>query len=232
MEPSVYIFTGHYGSGKTEVAVNYALYLKKNNPDRKVAIVDMDIVNPFFRTADALKQLTEAGVFVELPMYANTNIDVPALTASMGGLIEDKNCDVVLDIGGDDVGAKAVGRYSDLISARGYKLYFVMNYNRPFTRNIQNAGRMFDDISAASCLPITGLVNNTNLLQYTTPQTVLDGIPLINELSKLKNVPVVMCTAFEEIAEQIKNAPELSGVQLLPMKEHIKLLWNRDDENQ
>ena len=132
MNTCVYVFTGHYGSGKTETAVNFALKLKET--EKNVALIDLDIVNPFFRSADAAELLEKAGIRVEIPLFANTNVDIPALTGNMAALIRDEEWNVVLDVGGDDLGAKAVGRYSDDIKSRNHVRYFVMNPNRPFTR--------------------------------------------------------------------------------------------------
>ena len=120
MNTCVYVFTGHYGSGKTETAVNFALKLKET--EKNVALIDLDIVNPFFRSADAAELLEKAGIRVEIPLFANTNVDIPALTGNMAALIRDEEWNVVLDVGGDDLGAKAVGRYhrcvfSDQLSA-------------------------------------------------------------------------------------------------------------------
>ena len=115
MDTCVYSFTGHYGSGKTEAAVNFAVKLKRQG--RNTALIDLDIVNPFFRSADARELLETLGIRTEFPLYANTNVDVPALTGVMGALIRDEAYDVVLDVGGDDLGAKALGRYrEDILS--------------------------------------------------------------------------------------------------------------------
>ncbi len=185
----VYIFTGHYGSGKTETAVNFALRLHELYGN--AALIDLDIVNPFFRSADAREMLESKGIKVEIPLYANTNVDIPALTGAMGGLIGNEGYNVVLDIGGDDLGAKAVGRYSDDILSRSrYEQYFVINPNRPFTKTIELASRIFDEIQSAALIPCTGIVANTNLLDDTTPETVMRGLGLVNELSRLKGVPV------------------------------------------
>ena len=134
MDTCVYSFTGHYGSGKTEAAVNFAVKLKRQG--RNTALIDLDIVNPFFRSADARELLETLGIRTEFPLYANTNVDVPALTGVMGALIRDEAYDVVLDVGGDDLGAKALGRYrEDILSRKKHLQFFVMNPNRPFTKD-------------------------------------------------------------------------------------------------
>lgn len=189
MDTCIYIFTGHYGSGKTEAAVNFALKLHETKG--RTALIDLDIVNPFFRSADAKELLESRGIRVEVPLYANTNVDIPALTGAMGELIRNESMNVVLDIGGDDLGAKAVGRYSDdILARRKYEQYFVMNPKRPFTKDIHLASQIYDEVQAAAVLPCTGIVSNINILDDTTPDIVLEGLPLVKELAALKNVPI------------------------------------------
>ncbi len=223
-----YIFIGHYGSGKTEVSINYAFNLKKNNPYKQVAIIDLDIVNPFYRTADAKEALEKQDITVELPLFANTNIDVPALTGQMGALMEDKNKLVVIDVGGDDLGAKAVGRYKDEIESAGYILYFVHNPNRPFTSTLEQSSKMFDEIEKSTGLKITGIINNSNMLQYTTRETIINGATLVRELAELKGVPVLLNTVFESTAKVLQESDIQEG-DLLVMREYVHLLWSRED---
>ena len=226
--PGIYIFTGHYGSGKTEVAVNFAFHLKKLSPERDVAIADMDIVNPFFRTADAVKPLEKQGIRVELPLYARSNVDVPALTPQMEYLIEEKNTDVVLDIGGDDVGAKAVGRYREALGKRPYQLFFVLNKNRPFTKDLPGALKIYREIRESCGLPFTGIVNNTHMLEYSSLQILADGIPLAKALSEQTGVPVAFHCAFRHLLEDVGESALCAFEEpVMPMEEYIKLLWKR-----
>ncbi|MFR1518765.1 MAG: hypothetical protein ACLSVG_08345 [Clostridia bacterium] len=202
METCVYIFTGHYGSGKTEAAVNFALKLKAMG--KNVALLDLDIVNPFFRSADAREYLEEKGIRVEVPLYANTNVDIPALTGIMGAIIRDESYDVVLDVGGDDLGAKAVGRYSDdILSRKSYRQFFVMNPNRPFTKDLRSASKIYDEIESATQLRCSAIVGNTNLLEETTPEVVLQGLPLLRELAEEKGVPVALHAVTAGAADRL-----------------------------
>jgi len=227
-EPQIYIFTGHYGSGKTETAVNFAMHLKRLSPERKVAIVDMDIVNPFFRTADAMKPLEEMDIRVEIPLYAHSNVDIPALTPQMEYLMGEKDVDLVLDIGGDDVGAKAVGRYAETIQKRKYDLFFVFNKNRPFTKDLPSALKIFYEIQDCCMIPFTGLVNNTHLLQYTDINTLASGLPLAEEISKATGVPMAFNSVFKSVLENATPEDlEIFKNPILPMEEYIKLLWSR-----
>ncbi len=227
-DPQIYIFTGHYGSGKTEIAVNFAFHLKQMAPERKVAIADMDIVNPFFRTADAVKPLEEKGIRVELPLYAQSNVDVPALTPQMQYLIEEKEVDLVLDIGGDDVGAKAVGRYKEAIGSRKYNLFFVLNKNRPFTKDLDSALKIYKEIEDSCGLCFTGIVNNTHLLQYTKTETLEKGRDLAKELSEKTGTPLAFHCIFSDVWNKTTPAERKRFQEpVFPMQEYIKLLWNR-----
>ncbi len=227
-KPKVYIFTGHYGSGKTEAAVNFAIHLKELSPERNVAIVDMDIVNPFFRTADAAKPLIDRGIRVELPLYAQTNVDVPALTPQMEYLIREKDWDVVLDIGGDDVGAKAVGRYMDEIVKRDYELYLVLNKNRPFTKDMEGALKIYGEIADSCGIPFTGIVNNTHLLQFSSEEDVKKGEAFMHEFSKATGIPSAFNCVMESVIEKASpDFEETLSEPLFVMGEYIKLLWDR-----
>ena len=132
------LFSGHYGSGKTNIAVNYALKIKENGANCR--IVDLDIVNPYFRTKDSAKRLADAGVETVFPAYANSNVDLPALPKEIYGAVADRNTFAVLDIGGDDRGALALGRYApDILAENDYEMVFVANFYRPLTRNAKDA---------------------------------------------------------------------------------------------
>ena len=139
------IFAGHYGSGKTEVSVNFALMLAKKG--LKTAIIDLDIVNPYFRTADAIEKLEENNVKVIYPVYANTNVDVPALPKETYGVFQDKDVYVILDVGGDDLGAKVLSYYKNEIELSQSEFFFVINTKRPFTDDLKTIGIMYDEIS-------------------------------------------------------------------------------------
>ncbi|MEG2429922.1 MAG: P-loop NTPase, partial [Oscillospiraceae bacterium] len=119
------IITGHYGSGKTNVAVNLALQLKEQH--EKVTIVDLDIVNPYFRTSDFTQMLSEKGIKVIAPVYANTNLDIPALPPSINSIFDNKDSFVIVDVGGDDAGAIALGQFSNRIKNSEYDMYYVIN---------------------------------------------------------------------------------------------------------
>ena len=210
------LFAGHYGSGKTNIAVNYAILLAKEG--KKVCIGDLDIVNPYFRTADSAKELEAAGVTLISPQFANSNVDLPALPAEAYRLVEDKSIYGIMDIGGDDRGAYALSRYVPAIKAENnYRMIFVANCSRPLTRTPEDALEVMREIEAACGLAFTDLVNNTNLGPETTPETVLDSLDFIQKLSKLSGLPIFAHTAETQVAEAL--AGKLSPVIPLRLQE-------------
>ncbi len=183
------LFMGHYGSGKTFVAVNYAVALAKNN--KAVSIYDLDIVNPYFRTVDAESTLTKFGVELVVSPFAETNVDLPAMNAKSYKMVDDKSRFAVADIGGDDRGALALGRFSDKIKQENnYDALLVVNKFRPETSDIQGVLAIKEEIERTSKIPFTGIVNNTNLGTETDEKTILDGLNFIKEVSLALNLPV------------------------------------------
>ena len=219
-EKRVNIFSGHFGSGKTEVAVNYALKLVQAG--YKTAIADFDIVNPYFRTADAKKHLEEKGIWVVLPLYANKNVDVPALTGEISALFQKKEYKVVLDVGGDDLGAKAISRYREEILEDDYELFFVINTRRPMTGTVQEIKAAIDSIENSARIKVTRLVNNTNLLMETTPDVIEESLEIIRIVSKDLNIPIAFTSGFEFALATLQH----KGDEVLKLDKYIKLPWN------
>jgi hypothetical protein len=196
------LFAGHYGSGKTNIAVNYAISLAKAG--KKVCIGDLDIVNPYFRTKDSAKELEDAGVTLISPQFANTNVDLPALPAEAYRLVEDKSIYGIMDIGGDDRGAYALGRYVPAIQEENdYRMIFVANCYRPLTRTPEDALEVMKEIEAACGLAFTDIVNNSNLGPETTPETVLASLEFVEQLSKLSGLPIFAHSAESQVAEAL-----------------------------
>ena len=196
------LFAGHYGSGKTNIAVNYALHLAKEG--KKVCIADLDIVNPYFRTKDSAATLEKAGVELISPKFANSNVDLPALPAESYRLVQDKNTYGVMDIGGDDRGAYALGRFTPFIlEENDYRMAFVANFCRPLTRTAEDALEVMQEIENACGLKFTCIVNNTNLGSETTPQTIEASLNKVNALCKLSGLPLWLTTAEETVAKKL-----------------------------
>ena len=206
------LFAGHYGSGKTNIAVNYALLLASQG--KKVCIGDLDIVNPYFRTKDSERVLQAAGIDLISPQFANSNVDLPALPAEAYRLVADKSCYSIMDIGGDDRGAYALGRFVPAIrEENNYRMVFVANCYRPLTRTPEEALEVMWEIEQACGLRFTDIINNSNLGTETTPQTILQSQEYIEKLCRLSGLPLFATTAEAAVAEKL----QLPG-DVLPMK--------------
>ena len=196
------LFAGHYGSGKTNIAVNYALQLAKE--EKQVCIADLDIVNPYFRTADSAKEFEKAGITLVSPKFANSNVDLPALPAEAYRLVEDKSCYGIMDIGGDDRGAYALGRYVPFIKEENnYRMVFVANCYRPLTATPEDALEVMREIESACGLAFTDIVNNSHLGNYTDASTLRDSESYVDRLSKLSGLPVFFTSVREDLASSV-----------------------------
>ena len=208
------LFAGHYGSGKTNIAVNYAMLLAAEG--KQTYIADLDIVNPYFRTKDSAKDLEAAGVHLISSQFANSNVDLPALPAESYRLVTDKNIYGIMDIGGDDRGAYALGRYVPAMKEEGnYRMIFVANCYRPLTRTPEEAMEVMAEIEAACGLRFTDLINNSNLGTETTPETVLASVPYMEKLSALSGLPIFATTAESRVAKALAEVlPDVLSLQL------------------
>ena len=194
------LLAGHYGSGKTNIAVNYARMLKKQGYD--TAIVDLDIVNPYFRTKDSEKELEKLGIPLVSSEYANTNLDAPAIPKEIYSVISDKSLHLVIDVGGDDRGAVALGRFApDIIEDNDFEMLFVANFYRPLTKTAEDALEVMREIENAGHIPFTGIVNNSNIGDETTAEIVKKSMPEAKKLSDMAKLPVVMTTVSERIGD-------------------------------
>lgn len=219
----IYAFTGHFGSGKTEIAINFAFYLKKHY--NKVAIVDLDIVNPYFRTKDAKQQLEQQGIRVVASAYANSNVDLPALPSEILSLFQDKECQIIFDVGGDDRGATALGRYNRYFFAEQYHMFFVINCKRPLTNNVDKTLEILHEIQTSSRLKVSSLINNTNLSYQTTIQDLVAGQEIIEKIAGEIAVPISYITGKKEILSQL---PEGLEQKAFPIDLHLKFPWEQN----
>ena len=196
------IFAGHYGSGKTNLAVNYALALKKQFPNVKIA--DLDIVNPYFRTKDSAKALEEAEIELISPAFANTNVDLPALPQELYSLVHRRDSYAVLDVGGDDRGAYALGRYTPFILEEGnFEMIFVANFFRPLTQTPEDALEVMREIEAACGIGFTAIVNNSNLGGITTAEDVESTAEKAAELCRICGLPLLFTSAEATVAQEL-----------------------------
>ena len=200
----VTIFAGHYGSGKTNIAVSYALSLAKEGKD--VTIADLDIVNPYYRTKDSSEILEKNGIDLISSPYANTNVDVPALPSEAYRVTDDLGRYAVIDVGGDDRGALAMGRYAPkLLEENNFDMFAVINCFRPLTADAQSTVEVMREVELACKMPFTGIINNSNLGQDTTEDTVLSSLAYADEVSRLTGLPIVMTSVLERLYPQLKE---------------------------
>ena len=192
------ILCGHYGSGKTNVAVNIAAELKKSRDT--VTVADLDIVNPYFRTKDSAVFFEQQGIRLICSAYANSNVDIPALPQEMYALTDDRSMTAVLDIGGDDRGALVLGRLAPkILLENDYEMLMVINCYRPLTRDATSTMEVLREIEFAGGIRFTGLVNNSNLGAITTAEDILASRDYAEEVSGLSGLPVVMTTVRQEL---------------------------------
>ena len=215
------LMAGHYGSGKTNIAVNLAMMLKREGED--VVIADLDIVNPYYRTKDSEEELKAAGIPLISSEYANSNVDVPALPQELYSSVDVRSRHAIVDIGGDDRGALALGRYTPyILEENDYDMLLVINKYRPLTPDTASTLEVMREIEAAGGLPFTGIVNNSNLGRETTPEDVIASDAYAKDIAAATGLPIRMTTVKAEIAGAV--AEVLPDV--VPLHLQDKRLWN------
>ena len=207
------IVAGHYGTGKTNVAVSLALAHKNDG----AVLVDLDTVNPYFRAADSVQELNAAGVRTIIPEYANSNVDIPTLPPEITSVFFSDET-AIFDAGGDD-GASALGVCERDIKARGYEMLYVINMYRPLTADPDDAVSLMREIEAYSRLNFTGIVNNSNLGAETTREAVEASLPYAARVSEICGLPVVFTSVIGN-----ENTPDFDG-RVLVMENHTKKLF-------
>lgn len=203
----VTVFAGHYGSGKTNVALNFAKELKKAG--RNVLLADLDIVNPYFRSKDSEDELREEGIELICSNFASTNVDIPALPQNLYRIVQDKSTFAVLDIGGDDAGSVVLGRLSDkLKEENNYEMIFVVNFYRPITKNAEDALQIMREIEYVSSLKFTAVVNNSNLGDITSPEDIKSTDEEVKKLCKMALLPLLFTSVKSNIYDVVKKSDE------------------------
>lgn len=213
------LICGHYGSGKTNFALNMAVNAAKKG--EKITLVDLDIVNPYFRTADYRDELEKLGVNVIAQNLEGTTLDAPALTARMFSIFEESMGRVIVDVGGDDVGATALGRFSKQLNASGYDMLCVINKFRKFISSPDEAAQLLGEIESACRLKATGIVNNSHLGAQTSAQDIISSVDYAKETAELIGLPLVYTTAPKAVAEQLEGKVD----NLYPVDVLVRLPW-------
>jgi hypothetical protein len=220
------IFTGRFGSGKTETAINYALSLvpaEAGGRDQAVLLIDLDLVTPYFRTRETAEAMRVRGVEVLAPSIIGQHLDTPAITPQLLGAIQQEERPTVLDVGGDPQGARALGQFSAAIDQRGYTMYFVVNPYRPFTDTAENLAASIAEIEATSRLRVTALVSNPNLINETTAQGILQGQARIEAFARRLGLPI----AFLCLTERWAREPEIQAIDvpILVLERFFQMSW-------
>ena len=213
------IITGHYGTGKTEFAVNLALSMAQEGD--AVMLADLDIVNPYFRSRERKAMLEEAGVQFISSSQACSDADVPALPAELLTILENRTVRGVLDIGGDPVGARVLARFQPKIIQEDHQLIYVLNANRPEVRDAAGAIAYLRSIETTTGLTCSGIVNNTHLCGETTEATIRKGAALAAQVSKETGIPVLCHVAEERFAEKLSDLSE----PIFPITIKMKKPW-------
>lgn len=214
------IIIGHYGSGKSEFSVNYAVKLAKLG--KKVALADLDIVNMYFRSREKAKEMENLGIKVIGSQVNAPAVEVPSISAEVYAPLQDESYNLILDVGGDQVGARALGRYVDYFKEGTYDMFFVLNANRPETQSLEKVMEYMIKIQDVSRAKITGIVNNTHLLKSTTAEDVLRGYKLALEVQEKTNIPLKYNSVLEDVVPTLPN--DLQG-EIFPINLFMRDEW-------
>ncbi len=223
-ERRLVIIIGAYGSGKSEISVNLAMRMRKDDPEGKVLLADLDIVNPFYRSADAGKVLEQNDIRLISPMYANSNVDAPVLSGEVYVIFDDDRYRGVFDIGGEDMGATILGSMRSRLEKTDAGLLMAVNTRRPFTSTPDEIIVMASELQEASKMKITGFINNTNILEETTSEDVFEGERILLSVQEKTGIPLVMTAFMDGVLDQSK-LPMLKAPSVLKMTRTIKYAY-------
>lgn len=215
----VTVFVGAYGSGKSEISVNFALWQAEHGA--AVTLCDLDIINPYFRSADARELVQNAGIRLIAPLYAGTNVDVPAVPGEVHAVFDDDSRQAILDIGGEDLGARVLASLHTGLAASEPAIYMVVNPFRPFTGTPGAIARVAGELSAAADLPLTGLVHNANLLGEGGADLLSESWPIIRDAAALLDLPVVFAAAMAETVPAGWGSRTPQNIPLLRLRRGI-----------
>jgi hypothetical protein len=202
-ERRVTVLVGHFGSGKTEIALNLAMDMASRG--LPVTMADLDVVKPYFRTRSARGLLTESGIDLLAPDGANIHADLPIIVPQIRSHLRQSNRKLIIDVGGDDVGARVLGSLADVVPLTETECFLVLNFSRPSTPDPVAAVEMVRKIEAVGRLPVTGLISNTHLMDETTLEIILDGLRLARTTAELLGIPVAAVAATEILDRELRT---------------------------
>lgn len=198
----VTVFVGHFGSGKTEIALNGALHLAASGVP--VTLADLDVVKPYFRSRSARAILGDAGIELLAPTGANVHADLPIIVPQIRSHLRNDRGHLIMDVGGDDVGARVLGSLSDVVPLDDTECLLVLNFRRPSTPDPDAAVIMVREIEAVGQVPVTGLISNTHLMDETTADVVLEGYRMALETARSAGIPLTAITVNGAMAAELK----------------------------
>lgn len=216
------IICGHYGCGKTNFALNLAA--ERAAAGEKVTLVDMDIVNPYFRSSDYPEFLKKTGIELVAPTFAHTNLDLPALPAKMYAVFESKDT-VIIDVGGDDDGSTALGRFHKQLSEIDYRMLYVVNRYRDVDGSPETAVRLLREIETTARIKATDVISNAHLCSETEPENIIEGEKYARRAAEIAGLPLSAVTA------ERKFIPELEGKinDLYPIDIIVRKPWETEE---
>lgn len=221
MKYDLIIVIGAYGSGKSEYAINLSRSYQVKNPP--VSLVDLDVVNPYFRSREMRDTFTGQGIEVIAPEGEYRHADLPMLSPRIMGALEDTGRNVILDVGGDPAGCRTLARFIPVIQKRGYQMQLVVNTRRPFTSNFQEIEQMLDMLQRASGLLVTELICNTNLMEQTTLELIREGIEIIGQVAAKHQLRFTRYLVLDSMAERIPD--EMGGKRKVVLEYFLRKPW-------
>jgi hypothetical protein len=243
------IFAGRFGSGKSEAAMNYAISLARGRPRREPSgdraeeqrasaiLIDLDIVTPYFRSREMTDRLLDLGVRVVAPSIIGQHLDTPAITPQILGAIEQSDLPVVLDVGGDNQGARALGQFSKAISQGNYTMHFVVNPYRPFTGTLEGVSSSITEIESSARLRVSSLVSNPNLIGETTIEQILQGHATIERFAQALDLPIAFVCVERRWLDALATASSGSLIDtafaqpVLVLDRHFLMSWEQDSSD-
>jgi hypothetical protein len=225
VRPNAIALVGDYGSGKTEVAVNLALDLARERDAGGLAIADLDLVNPYFRCREACEPLEQAGIRVVMPRGGQQHADLPILLPQVKGLLQDPSAMAILDVGGDEAGSRVLAGLAGLFERGRHALWFVLNGRRPFNDSVEGCVGTISRVQRSTGLEVTGLVSNTHLMDETTPEMVLEGVRLAEQVAAELGAPLRLVAVMEQVAAELPR--DAVAYPLLVMRRIMVPPWRR-----
>lgn len=213
---AITVVCGHYGTGKTNLSINLAVDSARN---AETTLIDLDVVNPYFRSSDYRGMLESKGVRVVGPNFANTNLDTPSMPPSVSVALA-RSGRAIIDAGGDDAGATILGRYSGTIRECGYEMIYVVNMYRAMIQTAEESVAVLRGIEAVCGLRATGIVNNSHLKGRTAPETVMSSVAFADRVSELTSLPVLFTTAPRMVADSLNKI-----INVYPVDIYVKTPW-------